>query len=164
VEAARRAAEAEAEAARRAAQAEAKAVRAIFATEEVLLTKEAKVQAKAHKAVVKELEAKSHRLEGHLGRRQQEAVREHAKCEQEAKRATLAEQLKQQVEEQLKQQAIAAKEEAKFFEAKVRTLEAEKLKLQGHEVARQHARPSGYSPRWPKRLAACGLVPKPGRS
>jgi predicted ATP-dependent serine protease len=100
VEAARRAAEAEAEAARRAAQAEAKAVRAIFATEEVLLTKEAKVQAKAHKAVVKELEAKSHRLEGHLGRRQQEAVREHAKCEQEAKRATLAEQLKHRVRAQ----------------------------------------------------------------
>ena len=135
MEAARRASAAEAEAARRTAQAEAETMRAIFATEEVLLTKEAKAQAKAHKAVVKELEAKSHRLEGHLGRRQQEAVREHARCEQEAKRATLAEQLKQQVEEQLKQQAIAAKEEAKFFEAKVRTLEAEKLKLQG-QVAR----------------------------
>jgi len=146
VEAARRAAEAEAEAARRAAQAEAKAVRAIFATEEVLLTKEAKVQAKAHKAVVKELEAKSLKLEGHLGRRQQEAVKEHAKCEQEAKRATLAEQLKQQVEEQLKQQVITAKEEAKFFEVKVRTLEAEKLKLQGqvarawHDAEEEHKR------------------------
>ena len=47
----RRAAEAEAEAARRAAQAEAEAVvRAVFATKEVLLTKEAKAQAKAHKA------------------------------------------------------------------------------------------------------------------
>ena len=51
MEAARRAAEAEAEAARRAAQAEAEAVvRAVFATKEVLLTKEAKAQAKAHKA------------------------------------------------------------------------------------------------------------------
>ena len=89
VEAARRAAAAEAEAVRRAAQAEAEAVRAVFATEEVQLTKEVKAQAKAHKAVVKELEAKSLKLEGHLGRRQQEAVKEHARCEQEAKRATL---------------------------------------------------------------------------
>ena len=38
-------------------------MRAIFATEEVLLTKEAKAQAKAHKAVVKELEAKSLKLD-----------------------------------------------------------------------------------------------------
>ena len=110
-------------------------MRAIFATEEVLLTKEAKAQAKAHKAVVKELEAKSHRLEGHLGRRQQEAVKEHAKRAQEAKRATLAEQHAREVEEQLKQQTNASKEEAKLFEAKLRTLEAEKLKLQG-QVAR----------------------------
>ena len=135
MEAARRAAEAEAEAARRTAQAEAEAVRAVFATEEVLLTKEVKAQAKAHKAVVKELEAKSHRLEGHLGRRQQEAVKEHAKRAQEAKRATLAEQHAREVEEQLKQQTNASKEEAKLFEAKLRTLEAEKLKLQG-QVAR----------------------------
>ena len=146
MEAARRASAAEAEAARRTAQAEAETMRAIFATEEVLLTKEAKAQAKAHKAVVKELEAKSLKLEGHLGRRQQEAVKEHARCEQEAKRATLAEQLKQQVEEQLKQQVITAKEEAKFFEAKVRTLEAEKLKLQGqvarawHDAEEEHKR------------------------
>ena len=135
MEAARRAAEAEAEAARHTAQAEAEAVRAVFATEEVLLTKEVKAQAKAHKAVVKELEAKSHRLEGHLGRRQQEAVKEHAKRAQEAKRATLAEQHAREVEEQLKQQTNASKEEAKLFEAKLRTLEAEKLKLQG-QVAR----------------------------
>ena len=135
MEAARRAAEAEAEAARRTAQAEAEAVRAVFATEEVLLTKEVKAQAKAHKAVVKELEAKSHRLEGHLGRRQQEAVKEHTKRAQEAKRATLAEQHAREVEEQLKQQTNASKEEAKLFEAKLRTLEAEKLKLQG-QVAR----------------------------
>ena len=139
MEAARRAAEAEAEAARRAARAEAEAVRSILATEEARLAKEAKEQAKAHKAVVKELEAKSHRLEGHVGRRQQEAVKEHAKYQQEAKRAAQAEEL-------LKQQASAAKEEAKIFEAKVRTLQAEKLKLQGqvarawHDAEAEHKR------------------------
>ena len=68
MEAARRAAQAEAEAARSAARAEAEVVRSILATEEARLAKEAKEQAKAHKAVVKELEAKSHRLEGHVGR------------------------------------------------------------------------------------------------
>jgi hypothetical protein len=135
----RRAAQAEVEAARSAAQAEAEAVRSIFATEEARLAKEAKEQAKAHKAVVKELEAKSHRLEGHVGRRQQEAVKEHARYQQEAKRATLAEEL-------LKQQASAAKEEAKLFQAKMRTLQAEKLKLQGqvarawHDAEAEHER------------------------
>ena len=139
MEAARRAAQAEAEAARSAARAEAEVVRSILATEEARLAKEAKEQAKAHKAVVKELEAKSHRLEGHVGRRQQEAVKEHAKYQQEAKRAAQAEEL-------LKQQASAAKEEAKIFEAKVRTLQAEKLKLQGqvarawHDAEAEHKR------------------------
>jgi hypothetical protein len=106
----RRAAQAEVEAERSAAQAEAEAVRSIFATEEARLAKEAKEQAKAHKAVVKELEAKSHKLEGHVGRRQQEAVKEHAKYQQEAKRATLAEEL-------LKQQANAAKEDSSALSA-----------------------------------------------
>ena len=67
MEAARRASAAEAEAARRTAQAEAETMRAIFATEEVLLTKEAEhARSEGRKALIEHDAAKLARREERL--------------------------------------------------------------------------------------------------